>query len=205
MKLAKLTIILFFAIAIGVSAQEKPYPNELEGYKFFGKGKLSDLKLGVSSIDDVSKVFGNPCEPYCPSDDCEFDCSYDEDWSVTFRYLESSALFELGDEVFPAKEKYDDKIWNITLTPKKPSSIKARKFRGIFSKSNAREETCFMASHTDYKECFWSENRYYKDAKGLTYAMCLNSSDNIMCVKNKLNYIRYEFAGKLKRKYLEID
>ncbi|HMS41797.1 MAG TPA: hypothetical protein PKE69_16315, partial [Pyrinomonadaceae bacterium] len=54
------------------------YPNELEGYKFFDKGKLKGLKLTVSTKEDVIKIFGS---------DCESGCDYDEIWKIDFSYF----------------------------------------------------------------------------------------------------------------------
>jgi len=76
MKLEKIFIVFTFllAFAVFVSAQGSPYPNELKGYEFFGKGKLKNIKLGVSSKKDVKKIFGK-------------DCDYDENFKVKFEYL----------------------------------------------------------------------------------------------------------------------
>jgi hypothetical protein len=69
--------LLLACVAIG-TAQSKQYPNELEGYEFFGKGKLNELKLGSSKKADVEKTFGHSCEETC---------DYNDEFSMVVHYV----------------------------------------------------------------------------------------------------------------------
>lgn len=56
-------------------------PNELPGYEFFRKGKLKDIRLGISTSDDMKKIFGETCEEIC---------DYDDNWRVWVKYFEKT-------------------------------------------------------------------------------------------------------------------
>src|SRR5438067_2410345 len=54
-----LTVIAaVLSLASAMSAQTIQYPNELDGYKFVGSGKLKGLHLLTSTRDDLKRVFG---------------------------------------------------------------------------------------------------------------------------------------------------
>jgi hypothetical protein len=63
------------------------FPNELEGFKFFGEGKLSSLQLGVSTREDVAKVFGEPTK--ITNNEEFFD--YDSDWTIIIGYFNKNS------------------------------------------------------------------------------------------------------------------
>ena len=54
--LIAINLLLIFAFA--ASGQTDSFPNEVEGYKFYGTGKLESLKILVSKEKDVIKLFG---------------------------------------------------------------------------------------------------------------------------------------------------
>ena len=86
MNRAKIFVVFTFllAFAVCVSAQSVQFPNELKGYEFFGKGKLANLKLGVSIKEDVKNVFGVPRQEIYNS--AVYD--YDPNWSIQFVYFD---------------------------------------------------------------------------------------------------------------------
>ena len=117
-------------LVLGVSAQSSQYPNELEGYRFFGKGKLKNLQLLVSTKDDVKRVFGEKCEKQC---------EYDADWSVNFEYFEDIWTTESsnnkGDKrTYTLDPRYLGKLRVIDLRPRKPLSFTNISFPGLFAK-----------------------------------------------------------------------
>ncbi|MBS1794022.1 MAG: hypothetical protein JSS81_09220 [Acidobacteria bacterium] len=59
-----------------------PYPNELDGYRFFRDGKLKNIRLRVSTRADVEKIFGPAREP--GKDFLTY--QYDGDWDITVGY-----------------------------------------------------------------------------------------------------------------------
>lgn len=86
--------LIFTCVAIG-AAQSRQYPNELEGYEFFGKGKLNGLKLGSSKKADVEKIFGQSCEEQC---------DYNYDFNMIVQYISAS------DHCFPTKDRPESKM-----------------------------------------------------------------------------------------------
>jgi hypothetical protein len=83
-----------------------PFPNELNDLKFYGKGKLSGVKLGVSTIDDVRSIFGTPLERNFYTEIYD----YDSDWLILFEYIWQGRAFQ--------KESFENgvavKKWFIT-------------------------------------------------------------------------------------------
>lgn len=94
--------------------QNGPFPNELEGYEFFGKGKLKNVVFGVTKKADVEKIFGSSCEKDCEYDDrfvIKFDYLTCDD-CMTTEYIRDRAMCPLGE--------YMGTIEKITLRPKVP-------------------------------------------------------------------------------------
>src|SRR5688572_18950567 len=73
-----LTMFLVLGFAMGVDSHAQSFPNELDGYRFFGEGKLKHLTFGSTKKADIVKLFGSSCER---------ECEYDERLLVTFDYL----------------------------------------------------------------------------------------------------------------------
>jgi len=74
-------IAAVLSLASAMSAQTTQYRNELNGYEFFGSGRLKGLHLLSSTTDDVKHVFGAGCEKQC---------DLDADWTVNFEYFEEA-------------------------------------------------------------------------------------------------------------------
>lgn len=112
--------------ATQASLSEDPvnqFSNELEGLKFYGKGKLSALTFAASSREDVRSIFGAPLRTTASIETYD----YDSDWQITFVYFDSkspgisSVSRENGVMVakrFFPKPEYVGKIYYIILVPK---------------------------------------------------------------------------------------
>src|SRR5438046_2854454 len=91
MKPAKIFIVLtfFLAFALQVSAQEIQFSNELPGFMFYQDLKSKGFELSKSRKEDLKGIFG---------EDCLSVCEYDEDWKISFTYLESQKITGNGIE-----------------------------------------------------------------------------------------------------------
>lgn len=146
-----LFFILILIFASFVFAQEKQFPNELEGFKFFGSGRLKNLKIGRSNGKDVEQIFGKKCL-------AEDKCEYDEKFLVTVDYLDLSdcmTTLKIRDRMMCPLEKYIGGIESITLTPRNTIRIESistdifgkRTGGGIFPKGGG--ESIYYESFAD--------------------------------------------------------
>lgn len=165
------TLLLTFVFVKNTQAQSNPYPNELKGYEFFGKGKLKELILGFSKREDVEKIFGK---------DCGIKCDYDENWTVSFGYL-GNVTKSSGEKDYVLVPIYLDNLYWIKLRPKTNFSLKGIIFssefkQGITFRSSAAP--CVLSSHAS-KDCpFYGDKDYwnnlyniYIDKYGLSYTV----------------------------------
>lgn len=144
-------------------------PNELPGYEFFAKGKLKKIRLGISTREDITRLFGSPCEG---------ECNYDENWTIFVNYFEEDAVATqttyLDDrkseiELVPKPEVVGT-IRSVALRPKKRISFLGVFFPRRFAKGS---------SHTVGDS--WDENGFagavhstsdtYTDGYGLEYSV----------------------------------
>lgn len=98
-------------------------PNELRGYEFFAKGKLKNIRLGLSTRGDMKRLFG---------DTCEGSCDYDGDWYVWVNYFDEKTTgtktstnsdgIEMEMEFTPKNQLFG-KLRFLRLTPKKSISF----------------------------------------------------------------------------------
>src|SRR5512140_1778331 len=108
-------VVCVLSLSLAMCPQSNQYPNELDGYKFFGSGRLKGLHLLTSTRDDVKRVFGA---------DCESSCDYDANWTVSFEYFDEVWTREesnnRGDRsVYKLDGRYLGKLRQIDLKPKK--------------------------------------------------------------------------------------
>ncbi len=141
MKITKVLIVFAFLLTVifvqNFQAQGSQYPNELKGYEFFGKGKLAGLKPGVSTKEDVKKIFGKKCEKVC---------DYDSDWTVNFSFYENNWTKEDTNEkgerlVYYLEPKYLEKLRKIEISPKKQLSFTNISFPNTFQKLSRSQIT----------------------------------------------------------------
>lgn len=114
MKALLFLILGAFGCSVIVNAQVRQFQNELDGYEFFGKGKLKTIVFGVSKKEDVVKLFGNSCEK---------DCDYDERFTIKFDYLDCDDCMTteyIRDRAMCPKAEFMGTIEKITIQPKSP-------------------------------------------------------------------------------------
>lgn len=106
-------------------------PNELEGYEFFKTGKLKELKLGISTRENVRETLGK---------DCEDICEYSDDWRIVFTYFDhiSREISEDGKTTkYLPDPKFANTIYSIKFVPKKRISFSNITFSDQFRKFGA--------------------------------------------------------------------
>lgn len=107
--------ICLLLFLVNVSAQDNPFPNELDGLQFTKRDKFRDLKFLVSTKDDVASVFGRHCV-----DGCQFDGN----WDVEFSYVtrdEKDIVTKNGIKLtYKVRPEFIGKLKDVQLTPLKP-------------------------------------------------------------------------------------
>ena len=179
-------------------------PNELAGYRFFAEGKLKNIRLGISTREDMKKLFGSTCEGVS---------SYDDNWNIWVNYFE---------KVLPdtrPKPKGSENVIYRTLQPKENFLGTLRFIRLIPKKNISFAKVVFpesFGSHTSYaigdswdldgfKGAVHTESQDYEDGYGLTYSVFLRETFNNLskrergkpAKKGTLNYIEYEIPKSL--------
>lgn len=141
MKITRISIGFLFLMTIvfvqNFRAQNNLYPNELKGYEFFGKGKLAGIKPGVSTKEDVKKIFGKNCENAC---------DYDADWTIKFSFYENNWTKEDTNErgeksVYYLESRYLGKLRKIEISPKRQQSLANISFPNSFQKLSRTQIT----------------------------------------------------------------
>jgi hypothetical protein len=145
-------------------------PNEIRGYEFFKKGKLNSIRLGISTKDDVRRIFGDTCDSVC---------DFDENWRLWADYYEDGMAFSqtTGDskdadvktEFFPRPE-FIGKLQTLRLTPKKPIPF----LRVVFPKTFVKNERYSIGDAWDengFAGAVHSTSNTYTDGYGLEYSV----------------------------------
>lgn len=179
------TFLLAFAVC--VSAQNNSQRSEIEGYEFFGKGLLESLNLGISTKEDIQKVFGEVCDS---------ECNFDEKWTIKFEYFPMLAQLRkengLWEHYLPNPE-YKDKLYSIKLFPKSRIPFEELKITCKFLISDC--------SRTDNPPRI-SEPLPYK----LHYVIWYRDNDRgclarfSECKRRDLSYILYEVTADVEEK-----
>ena len=166
MKVTKNFVGFIFLLAIifvqNFQAQNNQFPNELKGYEFFGKGKLAGIKPGVSTKDDVKKIFGKNCEKIC---------DYDADWLVNFSFYENNWTKDDTNQkgerlVYYLDSKYLGKLRKIELSPKKQISFGNVSFTNTFQKLSRSQITRIRSGKSRMVTY-----EVFQDAYGLIYEL----------------------------------
>lgn len=103
--------------SVATHAQTVPFPNELSGYEFFGRGKLKPVAFGLSKKQDIERLFGGTCEK---------GCDYDERFTINIDYLDCDDCMTttyVRDRAMCPLNEYMGTIEKITLTPKVPVQL----------------------------------------------------------------------------------
>jgi hypothetical protein len=140
------------------------YPNELEGYKFFDRGRLKDIKLTISTREDIRRAFGT---------DCESSCDYDENWRIYFTFFDNPKIITSGDKKpikYVPDAKYDGKLYSIRMIPKATVLFNKIVFPSKFSKSDGMAMGCGWNASGSFSSVHTAYNRY-SDRYGLEYTV----------------------------------
>jgi hypothetical protein len=169
------------------------YPNELEGYRFFDRGKLKGIRLTISTREDVKNSFGA---------DCESVCDYNQNWEVRFTYFNDfhrETTVKDKRVKIVSKEEYADKLYSITLSPKSEILFDKVIFPPKFKKS-----TVYTAAHYGSGGGTNSTHDIYTDRFGLKYSVLVRISlttiKNLKWRKGELTSIEYTIPDKLEEK-----
>ena len=180
----KMKLIVAFKVVLlilvgSLSALARPYPNELRGYEFFGRGKLAKVRLGESTHADIRKIFG---------ESCNYVCVLDEKWFINFSFVGEHSSAEVHDETLEPRQEFLGKLYDIELQPNGSSRIVSRsRFSKAFKMSRA------WSSVSEVGE--WSEWRVHSDNYGLSYSTCIKSS--YACRRDELLSIEYKPSKSL--------
>ena len=189
------TFLLAFAVC--VSAQSVQFPNELKGYEFFGKGKMKDLQLALSSKDDVKKIFGEKCVKRC---------DYDADWKIEFKYFEDTWIKESRNEkdeklTYFLDSKYLGKLRSVEIRPKNQISFVAITLPSQFQRNLLTSTSTFRLDYS-----LISGNEAFQDSNSLTYETLnqtikynLKNKKSKTYNKGDLVLIRYNVSKELEK------
>lgn len=157
--LAAINLLLIFAL--GVSGQTDSFPNEVEGYKFYGTGKIGNMKFLVSNQADAIGIFS---KKYGKSND------YDDNWTVAFVFLRKGEYISKGtgrtEKRFYLPKKYIGKLSEIHFLPRKHISFENIRFSKSFREG--------MASQTgdELRPEDAVSMKTFTDNSGLRYVVC---------------------------------
>ena len=199
MSIANFIIFLAFLsiFAFGVNAQQSKYPSEMDGFKFFGEGKLSGLELGTSSREDVQKIFGQTCETKC---------DYDKEWTISFEYFNDIWIKESRDEkgeklTYLLDSKYLGSVRTIRIYPKNRIPLGDASFPTLFRR-------LITTSTTDTRsgKSRMTVNDAFQDSDGLSYEIYsrtnyddIKSRNETIYQKGDLVFVGYEITKENQR------
>ena len=160
-------------------------PNELKGYKFFKEGRVQNIRMGISTKEDLIRIFGNACTD---------SCDYDGNWTVRAEYISDDIAWTTtsGDDKteFFAKKDFVGKVASLSFSPKQPIS-----FSQIVFPSNRFSHGNSLAFGHD-----WGINGFegavhtsyikYTDGYGLTYSVYGEETFNNLTKKPKVERAR---------------
>lgn len=145
-------------------------PNEIPGYEFFKKGKLKPIRLGISTKDDMRRIFGETCESTC---------DYDGNWKIYADYYDDRVEFsrtsgdtkesETETEYIP-RPQFVDKLQSLRLTPKKRISFLKMSFPRTFGK-NERYSVGDAWDENGFGGAVHTTSTIYTDGYGLEYSV----------------------------------
>jgi len=195
----RLSFLVFLAAAglSSVLAEDKsPYPNELEGYRFFQTARWKSLTPLVSTMADVRKALGEPAEakdiahygePY-PGDAAAtqpiFTYDVDDNWYLIVYFVKS----DLSDPK-ELRARVPDLLYQIALIPRRKVSFKEVVFPGAFKKRNVTAA-----------DAAWDS---YGDGSGLVYEVYTCSTMHGKREPGDLNRINYGPSDEAVRKIVE--
>lgn len=206
-----IVITFLFTFAVGVSvafllsfdshvvAQSVQFPNELKDYKFFGKGKLEKIKLGVSTRNDVKVIFGQECEK---------ECDYDENFKIKIEYLaaldDCMTTKDVSDKLMCPQNNFVGTISSITFEPKKEQSLNDLPISEFSKFSGGTSITKGSGISTSYTS--------FTDKYGLEYSIDNRLSGKAVLrsrypsfIEGNLYSIKYIFTDDIIRKVFTVE
>jgi hypothetical protein len=163
-----------------------PYPNELEGFRFFGEGKLNALRHGISTSDDVEKIFGPPLEVNWHSKTYKYDSNWLVQVSFFFRLPAETELNTLqkarkGVKLYVPLPEYIGKIESIKMYPKSsaafPQTVSLEKFVAVskYDGQDSKTKSLELRAYYDGEALVYWVNYINSDPNGsfkyITYAL----------------------------------
>lgn len=182
-----------------------PFPNELDGFKFFGEGKLSPLRLGVSTEKDVEEIFGAPVEIVANSKLFANSKTYDynSDWLIRIYYFDPEKSKRIIGSIvnrvvvtktFALLPEYIGKMNYVQMIPKKKIP-----FPEITSRNNFGGTGTYFSPWKDPKVATL-DSKSYQDNNGLIYDVDYKNSES----KGNFKWIEYRIPPKAQCKmYVE--
>jgi hypothetical protein len=186
-------IFLFLATLSCASAEElQPAYQELEGYKFFSTAKWKALTPLVSTVADVRNVMGEPRTEY-DATNYAVDATakqpsllydIDPDWEILFEFVKS-------DRSIPEalRNAVPNRLYKISLIPKKPISFKTISFPATMKKTEVR------TAHA-----VWNE---HADGSGLSYHVTISQARHGTEVLGRLHRIVYGPSDETIKRVIE--
>lgn len=183
MKITKIFGVFVFLSAIvfaqNFQAQVNQYSNELNGYEFFRKGKLAGLKIGVTTKEDLKRIFGKNCEEVC---------DYDADWTVKFIFYGNDWTRDETNEegqrlIYNLEPRYIGRLRKIEITPKKQMSLGGVSFPGAFQKLSRSQITKNRSGKSKMVTY-----EVFQDVQGLTYELYSQTDYDEIKAKNERLY-----------------
>ena len=153
---------------MNISAQDNPFPNEIEGLQFTKQATFRSLKFLVSTKDDIASIFGRQCVE---------SCRYDDNWDAEFYYVtkdEKGIVDRNGVRlIYKVRPEFIGKLMGVEFVPRKlhilPESLVFPK--GLYCKiptefpNPEKIKVCWDGNVIDYR--FYSEDdpggRYKKN------------------------------------------
>jgi hypothetical protein len=190
------SFIFLVGLSIKPNSQENPFPNELKGFEFFGKGKLKNLKLGVSTKEDVELIFGDSCENYC---------DYDESFKVIIKYLVADDCMTtraIRDRIVCPLDDFVGKVFSVELKPKRPYSFKdfdASKFNARGGGGSVEKGSGASVSYSSFGDEYGLKYSVYNKISSA------KESDKSVFVKGDLYSITYSLSEELESKIFKAE
>jgi hypothetical protein len=169
------------------------YPNELPGYRFWDRGRLNGLRLGVSTREDVARALGARCAARC---------DLDANWEVRFEYFGSSSReMTTGGTTtrFAAAPQSVGRLGAIALSPKRTVMFDKVVFSSRFARSAGQ-----TFAHDGAGGGTNSRHDAYTDRYGLTYTVLdeisLTTRKDLRWRKGELIDIEYRLPAAVEDK-----
>jgi hypothetical protein len=112
--------IILLSICLGIfltnaSAQENPFPNEIDGLQFTKQATFRSLKFLISTKEDIASVVGHNCAAVC---------KYDDNWDIEFAFVDKGTKGTKTSNairtIYKVRAEYLGKLLSVRFTPRTP-------------------------------------------------------------------------------------